>query len=144
MKLSLCEFQPLLPQLLFINVVIIKFYDNFPQLNGNNTQDEDIADNGGYKEAYNAYNVWTEQHGVEQRLPGLQEYTPQQMFWMSAANVMCSEYSPERLKYIINNDSHSPNRFRIIGSFSNLEEFSKDFQCMPGSYMNPVKKCQIW
>ncbi|XP_027847629.2 neprilysin-2-like [Aphis gossypii] len=114
------------------------------KLNSSSTQDENIADNIGYKEAYNAYNVWAKQHGVEPRLPGLQDYTPQQMFWVSAANVWCSEYSLERLKYLIINDSHSPDRFRIIGSFSNLKEFSEDFQCKLGSYMNPVKKCQMW
>ncbi|XP_060847235.1 neprilysin-2-like [Rhopalosiphum padi] len=114
------------------------------KLNGSNTQDENIADNSGFKEAYNAYNSWTKQHGVEPRLPGLQKYTPKQMFWLSTANMRCNKYSRETLKYDVINGSHSPNRFRIIGPLSNLEEFSNDFQCKPGSYMNPVKKCQIW
>ncbi|KAL1449213.1 hypothetical protein WDU94_000430 [Cyamophila willieti] len=56
-------------------------------LNGINTQGENIADNGGIKEAYNAYNVWVSRHGEEPRLPGLQQYSPRQMFWISAASV---------------------------------------------------------
>uniref|UniRef100_A0A2S2NXH3 Neprilysin n=1 Tax=Schizaphis graminum TaxID=13262 RepID=A0A2S2NXH3_SCHGA len=114
------------------------------KLNGSNTLDENMADNGGIKAAYNAYNSWTKQHGDEPRLPGLQKFTPKQMFWLSIANIRCTKYSLKTLKDIIINDSHSPNRFRIIGPLSNLEEFSNDFQCKPGSYMNPVKKCQVW
>ncbi|CAH1724670.1 neprilysin-2 [Aphis gossypii] len=129
---------------------IIRQYGNYTahevglKLNGINTQGENIADNGGVKEAYYAYNVWTKRHGVEPRLPGLQDYTPQQMFWVSAANVWCSKYRPETLKNRITTGFHSPGRFRIIGPFSNLEDFSNDFRCPLGSNMNPVKKCQVW
>merc|ERR1719239_1973730 len=83
---------------------IINQYTNytFPQLddlplNGINTQGENIADNGGIKEAYRAYNEWVNTNGEEQLLPGL-NFTPRQMFWISAANVWCSKSRPEALK----------------------------------------------
>ncbi|XP_050064129.1 neprilysin-2-like isoform X3 [Aphis gossypii] len=129
---------------------IIKQYGNYTsqevglKVNGINTQGENIADNGGLKQAYNAYKVWSERHGVEPRLPGLQDYTPEQMFWVSAANVWCSKHRPEALKADIITNSHSPDRFRVIGPFSNLKDFSKDFRCPLGSNMNPVNKCQVW
>lgn len=62
-------------------------------MNGINTQGENIADNGGIKESYRAYKKWIKENGAEKRLPGL-EYTPEQLFWVSAAQTWCSVYRP--------------------------------------------------
>ncbi|XP_011494888.1 PREDICTED: membrane metallo-endopeptidase-like 1 isoform X1 [Ceratosolen solmsi marchali] len=112
-------------------------------LNGINTQGENIADNGGIKEAYLAYNEWVQRNGVEPKLPGL-DYTGQQMFWISAANTWCSKYRPEALKLRITTGVHSPGEFRVLGPLSNMDQFAKDFHCPLGSKMNPKKKCAVW
>lgn len=114
-----------------------------PQLNGKNTQGENIADNGGIKEAYLAYEDYERQNGEEARLPGL-PYTPKQLFWISSANVWCAKYRPEAMRNQIITGVHSINEFRVIGPFSNMLQFSKDFECPLGSPMNPVKKCTVW
>jgi len=113
-------------------------------LNGVNTQGENIADNGGIKEAYRAYNSWVGRHGEEGRLPGLEGYSQHQMFWISAANTWCSKYRNKALEKRIKTGVHSPGMFRVQGPFSNSQEFAQDFQCAPGSRMNPVKKCEVW
>lgn len=52
--------------------------------------------------------------------------------------------------YIIKNqiitDDHAPMEFRINGAISNMPEttFAKDFHCMTGTKMNPIKKCTVW
>ncbi|XP_016921652.1 neprilysin-2 isoform X2 [Apis cerana] len=128
---------------------IIHQYGNYTveevnlNLNGINTQGENIADNGGIKEAYLAYQEWVKRNHVEPKLPGL-PYNPQQLFWISAANTWCSKYRPEAMKLRITTGFHSPGKFRVLGPLSNMEEFSKDFNCPLGSKMNPEKKCAVW
>ncbi|XP_034935732.1 neprilysin-2-like isoform X2 [Chelonus insularis] len=128
---------------------IIHQYGNYTvkevglNLNGINTQGENIADNGGIKEAYLAYKEWSNRNNPEPRLPGL-HYSPRQMFWISAANTWCSVYRPEALKLRITTGFHSPGEFRILGPLSNMPQFSEDFQCPEGSRMNPPNKCHVW
>lgn len=128
---------------------IIDQYSNYTvpelniNLNGINTQGENIADNGGLKEAYLAYESWTERHGEEKRLPGI-NLNPRQLFWISAANTWCSQYRPESLKLRVLTGYHSPGRFRVNGPMSNSDQFAKDFNCPIGSAMNPKKKCHVW
>ena len=121
----------------------LMFFSFWSQLNGVNTLGENIADNGGLKESYLAYNTWEAENGVEPRLPGLL-YTSQQMFWLSAANMWCKITTPEGLKNQIITDPHSPSKFRINGPLSNIPEFAKAFNCPLGSTMNPEKKCSVW
>ena len=115
------------------------------KVNGRNTIGENIADNGGIKEAYRAYDEWTRKNGNEDRLPGL-KYTPKQLFWISAAGNWCSKQRPQTMRLRMLTGSHSPGKVRVMATLSNMEEFAKDFQCPVGSKMNPPKskKCQVW
>lgn len=128
---------------------IIDQYGNFTepnvnlQLNGINTQGENIADNGGIKIAYFAYQDFVKQNGVEAKLPEL-NFTSNQLFWISAAQSWCSVSRPERMKLLITLNPHSPEMFRVNGPFSNMKEFASEFQCSEGSKMNPIQKCEVW
>merc|ERR1712080_655437 len=130
---------------------IIDQYNNYTvevegetlNLNGINTQAENIADNGGIKVAYHAYSQLTRRHGEEPSLPGLQ-YTPRQLFWVSVARLGCKARRPASLKNQVLTDVHSPGRFRTIGALVNRAEFSRDWNCPVGTAMNPAKKCQVW
>ncbi|XP_003739567.2 neprilysin-2 [Galendromus occidentalis] len=128
---------------------IIHQYGNYTvpesglNVNGINTQGENIADNGGIKEAFRAYRQWEKDNGPEGALPGL-DYTPHQLFWISAANVWCGKYRPEVLRLRIISGSHSPAAFRVIGPMSNAPEFAEQFSCPVGSPMNPKQKCTVW
>ncbi|KAF2360342.1 Peptidase M13 C-terminal domain [Trinorchestia longiramus] len=128
---------------------IIHQYGNYTapevglKLNGVNTQGENIADNGGIKEAYYAYLQYVKDYGEELTLPALGLST-KQLFWLSAANVWCGKYRPETLKLRILTGAHSPARFRVNGPLSNLPEFARDWNCKPSSKMNPPHKCSVW
>jgi len=128
---------------------IIDQYSNYTypeiglNLNGINTQGENIADNGAVKEAYLAYESWVARHGEEAYLPGV-SYTPRQLFWISIANVWCSKERKEFLAREVVTNDHAPSYFRVIGAFSNSNQFAQDFACPVGSKMNPQNKCHIW
>lgn len=99
---------------------------------------------GGIKESYRAYQRWAIEN-PEKTMPGL-DYTPQQMFWISAGQVWCSVYREEAMKNRVTTGVHSPGQFRVIGPMSNMKEFSDDFNCAVGSPMNPPAedKCSVW
>ncbi|KAL8599693.1 hypothetical protein ACOMHN_064139 [Nucella lapillus] len=130
---------------------IIDQYSNYTikevntQVNGIQTQGENIADNGGIKEAYRAYQEWVKQRGEEEpRLPGMLSYTHEQLFFINFAQVWCGAMRPEAAINRIRTSFHSPGRYRVIGTLQNLRSFSEAFQCSEHSYMNPTSKCSVW
>ncbi|XP_010583222.1 neprilysin isoform X1 [Haliaeetus albicilla] len=112
-------------------------------LSGINTLGENIADNGGVRQAYKAYENFVKKHGKEKLLPGL-EMNHKQLFFLNFAQVWCGTYRPEYAVNSIKTDVHSPGKFRVIGSLQNSPEFSEAFSCTKTDYMDPAKKCRVW
>jgi len=112
-------------------------------INGIISQGENIADNGGIREAFRAYKNHVVANGPEPRLPGLEKYSPEQLFFISYANIWCGKQNSESLKEQIATGPHSPNRYRVIGPLSNSRDFVEQFQC-PSGIMNRPKKCILW
>jgi len=114
-------------------------------LNGENTQGENIADNGGIHESFRAYQHSVESQGAEPALPGLTQFTPEQMFFISNAQVWCEISTPEALLGQVLGDPHSPGRFRVIGPVGNSEDFQTAYGCPADSAMNRGdEKCLLW
>ncbi|CAG0888500.1 unnamed protein product [Darwinula stevensoni] len=118
-------------------------YDNRLQLNDENPLGESIANSGGLKAAYRAYVKWSEEHGEESPMPGLEHLNSRQIFWISAANVQCSLYKKEALKYKMSFPQPSGESW-VRGVFQNIPEFARDFNCSVGTPYNPVERCTIW
>ncbi|KFU94964.1 Neprilysin [Chaetura pelagica] len=112
-------------------------------LSGINTLGENIADNGGIRQAYKAYENFVKKHGKEKLLPGL-EMNHKQLFFLNFAQVWCGTYRPEYAVNSIKTDVHSPGKFRVIGSLQNSPEFSEAFSCTNTNFMDPAKKCRVW
>lgn len=113
-------------------------------LNGVISQGENIADNGGLKLAYRAYVASNAKAIVKDpMLPGL-PFSPEQLFWISAAQTWCSVERPEVKRMMILTDNHAISRFRVLGTMSNSREFALDFNCPIDSPMNPSHKCEVW
>jgi len=58
--------------------------------------------------------------------------------------VWCSIRTPESSHEGVITDPHSPSRFRVIGTISNSQEFSRHFGCKADAPMNPKHKCELW
>ena len=74
---------------------------------------ENIADNGGLTAAFRAYNKWVSDHKTMMMtnqesefdqtslpLPGLHQYSQNQLFFLSFSQVWCSSATPEGIKII--------------------------------------------
>uniref|UniRef100_A0AAR2IMW7 Membrane metallo-endopeptidase-like 1 n=1 Tax=Pygocentrus nattereri TaxID=42514 RepID=A0AAR2IMW7_PYGNA len=112
-------------------------------VSGISTLGENIADNGGVRQAYKAYMKWVEREGEEPRLPGL-DLDHKQLFFLNFAQVWCGACRPEYAIQSIKTDPHSPLEYRVLGSLQNFEAFSEAFQCERGAPMNPDEKCRVW
>ncbi|XP_043854619.1 phosphate-regulating neutral endopeptidase PHEX [Dromiciops gliroides] len=114
---------------------------------GKRTLGENIADNGGLREAFRAYRKWIndKRQGVEEDLlPGI-KFTNNQLFFLSYAHVRCNSYRPEAAREQIQIGAHSPPQFRVNGALSNFEEFQKAFNCPVNSTMNRgTESCRLW
>ncbi|CAF1139433.1 unnamed protein product [Rotaria sordida] len=114
-------------------------------VNGNQTQGENIADNGGIKESFYAYQKWAATPGnIERRLPGLTEYSAEQLFFINYGQVWCSKMTDANALNRILTGVHSPGEFRVRGPTSNFDEFDRVFNCKPGQGNSQLNKCSVW
>ncbi|XP_065287846.1 neprilysin-1-like [Dermacentor albipictus] len=113
-------------------------------VHGENTVGENIADNGGVRVAFATYQRISESTG-EQIIPGLENFSPEQIFFISYALVWCSSERTEA-NSIIMGDVHSPSNYRVNIPLRNFEEFSSAFDCGQGTSMHspPQEKCVLW
>ncbi|KAK6619691.1 hypothetical protein RUM43_012448 [Polyplax serrata] len=122
-------------------------YENYTlyegnRLNGTFTLAENIADNGGIRESFKAYQLYAARHGQEPKLPGFENFTHEQLLFLSYANIWCEAANPKF--YMLSQDSHSPQRIRVLVTLQNMKEFSEVYKCSSDSFMNPSNKCKLW
>ncbi|CAJ0937631.1 unnamed protein product, partial [Mesorhabditis belari] len=106
-------------------------------INGAKTLSENIADNGGLRAAYNAFQkVLRRGEGRERPSASqLAQYSPNQLFFMGYAYVWCQSVSDQFLLANVPGDVHPPNRQRVNLVLRNLPQFSQAFKCSPKSKM---------
>ncbi|CAF1189094.1 unnamed protein product [Rotaria sp. Silwood1] len=129
---------------------IIDQYSNYTveqihkNLNGEQTQGENIADNGGIKSSFFAYQNWVKANpNVDKRLPGLSKYSQEQMFFIGYAHGWCAKFTDAYALNKVLTDVHSLAQFRVLGPLSNFAEFDRVFKCTPGQGSSRVNKCAV-
>ena len=112
------------------------------RLNGELVLGEAIADLGGLRLAFAAYRA----AGAGRGWPAVAGLTPDQQFFVGAAQVWCSKTRPEQARVRATTDPHAPPEFRMRGSLSNMTEFAEAFSCRAGSAMvrPEAERCQVW
>jgi predicted metalloendopeptidase len=129
---------------------IAKEYDGFVtvedavngdvHLNGHLTLGENTADNGGARVAYRAL-----QKALEGKpRPLIDGFTPEQRFFLGFANVWCQNQTEQAARQLAMTDPHSPGRYRVIGTISNMDEFKDAFSCKAGQPMVRENACHAW
>ncbi|TRY77870.1 hypothetical protein TCAL_08138 [Tigriopus californicus] len=119
-------------------------YTGPTHVNGLITLGENIADNGGLREAWRAYNNYLASKGnSEASLPGLSKFNHKQIFFMSYATMWCDV---EDVQSVIGRlqDSHPLNWVRVTATLRNMEEFAQTFGCQKTDPMVAEKPCRIW
>ncbi len=100
-------------------------------INGELTQGENIADLGGIVMGYQAFQK-TKQYQNKELIANL---TPDQRFFLGFALAWMVNQRPEAIANQVKSDEHSPAKYRVIGTLSNMPEFYKAFGVKEGDQM---------
>ncbi|KAH8251551.1 hypothetical protein KR038_001802 [Drosophila bunnanda] len=134
----------------------IKHYSSYTipeigvNINGVKTKDENIADNGGLRQAFAAYQSHRKQrlenpehHEVSEQMPGI-DLNPDQLFFLSFAQLFCSDFQEEHY-YKHMDKVHTIDKYRVLGAISNSDDFVQAYNCPIGSGMRPESEtCRLW
>ncbi|KAL5598904.1 hypothetical protein BROUX41_003775 [Berkeleyomyces rouxiae] len=108
-------------------------------VDGKFTLNENIADSGGLSVSYDAWKKFDAKTGATggQKLPGLDFFTREQLFFVSFGSLWCSKTRGYASR--LSSDPHAPPWARIKGSVANNRAFLQAFDC-------PVKEpvCEMW
>jgi putative endopeptidase len=128
--------------------LVVKQFDAYQALpdqavNGKLTLGENIADLGGLKIAFAAWQHSLAGKPAPQPIDG---FTGEQRFFLNLACIWRNNIREEALRLRLNTDPHSPGRFRVLGPLSNLPEFFQAFGCGEdcGMHRPVAERPAIW
>jgi putative endopeptidase len=137
---------------------VVKQYDSYEvadglHVNGKLTAGENLADLGGIKTSYAA---WQKTNEGSVSIPKMEQassavsstnkdtHNEKQQFFIHFAQTWCTKTKPEFERMKITVDPHSPPKMRVNGPLADFSEFATTFSCAAGTPMNPVNRCIVW
>jgi len=114
------------------------------QQNGRLTQGENTADNGGIHLALSALDTDLKGKGENLDSKGEDGLTALQRFFLSYANIWCSNIRPEMMRTLLVSNPHPLDKYRVNNVVSNMPEFAKAFGCHKGQAMVRENACRVW
>jgi endothelin-converting enzyme/putative endopeptidase len=110
------------------------------KLNGKLTLGENTADNGGMRIAYMALlNTFAGKEPAP--IDGL---SAEQRFFLGWANVWCESRTDAISRMLVTLDPHSPSKYRVNGTVSNMPEFREAYHCAATAPMVNQNACRVW
>jgi len=133
---------------------VVELFDHYQvanlSLDGELTLDENLADLSGVKTSFRAYlnhrKTLKKQNEIqrEDRLISLiGNYTPEQLYFIAYGQSWC-EVETRAYQVKSTKEVHAPAQWRVIGPLSQMETFSKAWQCNKTARMNAPNKCVLW
>jgi putative endopeptidase len=110
------------------------------KVNGKLTLGENVADNGGLRIAYTAM-LSTFAGKEPASADGL---SAEQRFFLGWANVWCQNRTDALSRMLVTIDPHSPSKYRVNGTVSNMPEFREAYHCAATAPMVNQNACRVW
>ncbi|KAA6349886.1 Neutral endopeptidase [termite gut metagenome] len=127
--------------------VMADFFDSIQvapnvHANGKLTLGENIADYGGLQISYQAFKKATK----EKPLKNKNNFTPEQRFFLSYANVWASNIRPEEILVRTKSDPHSLGKWRVNGALSHIDAWYEAFNIEEENpmFVPTDKRVSIW
>ncbi|HEY6958662.1 MAG TPA: M13 family metallopeptidase [Candidatus Limnocylindria bacterium] len=127
--------------------LVVKQYEEYEPLpgsriNGKLCLGENIADLGGLKIAYAAFERYLATHGEPAPIDG---FTARQRFFLGYAQAWRNLIRDEALRVRLMTDPHSPAMYRVLGPLADFPEFFAAFGCEGGAMLRPeALRPTIW
>ena len=127
--------------------LVVKQYEEYEPLpgmriNGKLCLGENIADLGGLKIAYAAFERYLAAHGEPAAIDG---FSARQRFFLGYAQAWRNLIRDEMLRVRLTIDPHSPAMYRVLGPLADFPEFFQAFGCGGGAMLRPEElRPTIW
>jgi len=127
--------------------VMVDFFSNIEVTpgvygNGSLTQGENIADHGGLKVAFQAFQNATK----DNPLPEKDGFTPEQRFFLAYATVWGQNITEAEIRNRTKSDPHALGKWRVDGALPQIDAWYEAFNIQPSDpmYIEKEKRVNVW
>ncbi len=131
-----------------VTAALAKQFDQYEPVkgifvNGIFTNGENIADLGGVNIAYDALQMYLNDHG---KIEKISNFTQEQRFFISWATVWRTLSTDAYMTNQVKTDPHTPGYFRAFAPLTNVDSWYKAFDVKEGDklYKKPEDRIKIW
>ena len=131
-----------------VTAALAKQFDQYEPVkgifvNGIFTNGENIADLGGVNIAYDALQMYLNDHG---KIEKMSNFTQEQRFFISWATVWRTLSTDAYMTNQVKTDPHTPGYFRAFAPLTNVDSWYKAFDVKEGDklYKKPEDRIKIW